>query len=59
MLTDGVGQQKYGVWSNKYKEFTLRVHVPNFEIYSGIQDGIPDQDSDDEDKVFDVHDDEK
>jgi hypothetical protein len=37
----------------------MRVHIPNTELYSGIQDNIPDQDSDDEDRVFDVHDDEK
>ena len=37
----------------------MRVHIPHTELYSGIQDNIPDQDSDDEDRIFDVHDDEK
>ena len=59
VLTDGVNQQKYGCWSEKYKEFTLRVHIPNLELYSGIQDKVPDIDSDDEDAVFNVHNDEK
>ena len=54
-------KSKYGCWSNKYKEFTIRVTVPKFELYSKIVGDVPEYDSDNEneEQLFDVHRDEE
>jgi len=52
-------KSKYGCWSNKYKEFTIKVKVPQLESYSKVVGEMKARSDEEEEAGFDVHADEE